>query len=102
MKYYLISDNQQTLSGLRLSGIRGELADTPEKVRDALGRCLGDAELGVLIVTEKVKNMCREEVDKVMLDHSLPLVVEIPGVGGFSPGKISMLDYIREAIGLKL
>lgn len=40
MRFYLISDNADTLVGMRLAGIDGELVHDAQSVEDAVNRCL--------------------------------------------------------------
>ena len=42
MRFYLISDNADTLVGMRLAGIEGELVHDAQAVEDAVNRCLAD------------------------------------------------------------
>ena len=45
MKMYLISDNVDTVTGLRLAGIDGVVAHTEDEVKKALGYAVNDGEI---------------------------------------------------------
>lgn len=102
MKFYLISDNVDTLVGMRLSGIEGEVVATPEEVESAIRKALNDKSIGVLLITENLCEMCSDLVYEVKLNHSRPLLLEIPDRHGSGRTKDSITRYVRDAIGLKI
>lgn len=54
MRAFLVSDNLDSLVGLRLAGIEGIVAREPDEVRNAIRSALEDPELGILVLTEKI------------------------------------------------
>lgn len=102
MKFYLISDNVDTLVGMRLSGIEGEVVATPEEVETAIKKAMKDKSIGVLLITENLCEMCSDLVYDVKLNHSRPLLLEIPDRHGSGRTKDSITRYVRDAIGLKI
>ena len=65
LKMYLISDNIDTQTGMRLAGVEGVVVHTPEDGKAAMEKVLADKQIGILIVTEKVAGMLREYVDEL-------------------------------------
>lgn len=53
MKMYLISDNTDTYTGMRLAGVEGEVVHEKEELKAALDRVLADKEIGIVLLTEK-------------------------------------------------
>jgi len=102
MRYYAVSDNVDTLLGLRLAGIEGTLAHTPQEVRTALSSCIEDRSIGVILITELLARLCPELIDDLKLRLTHTLVVEIPDRHGTGRTPDSITRYIREAIGVKL
>ncbi len=102
MKFYLISDNIDTQMGMRLAGVEGELAHTPEEVETAINRAFADSEVAVVLVTEKLVKLCRQRLYKLKLNSRRPLIVEIPDRHGTSSVTDSISRYVSEAIGIKL
>ena len=51
MKFYLISDNMDTLTGMRLAGIEGEVAHTAPQLRQALSTTARQAVTPYLLPT---------------------------------------------------
>ena len=52
MKMYLISDNVDTQTGMRLAGVEGVVVHTREELGEALEKALSDKEVGILLLTE--------------------------------------------------
>ena len=102
LKMYLISDNIDTQTGMRLAGVEGVVVHTPEDGKAAMEKVLDDKQIGILIVTEKVAGMLREYVDELKLSLSIPLLVEIPDRHGTGRAPDSITKYVREAIGVKI
>ncbi len=102
MKYYLISDNIDTYTGMRLAGIEGVVVHERAEVEETLNRCMADPSIGIVLITEKLKKLCPELVYDIMLHRRNPLLVEIPDRHGFGRDRNSISDYIKNAIGLKI
>ena len=54
MKMYLISDNVDTLTGMRLAGVDGVVVHEKEEVRNALLQVMNDKTVGIVLLTEKL------------------------------------------------
>ena len=78
MKMYLISDNIDTMTGMRLAGIEGVVVHEKEELKAALQNALADKEIGILLLTEKFGREFPEIIDNVRLERRLPLLIEIP------------------------
>lgn len=102
MKTFLISDNVDSLVGLKIAGIKGSVVHTREEVLKVLEDLLKDNKVSTIIVTEKIAELIPEELNKIKLSKLLPLVVEIPDRHGSKKGEDHLLNYVKEAIGLKL
>ena len=102
MKMYLISDNIDTYTGMRLAGVDGVVVHEREELRQALEKALADKEIGILLLTEKFGREFPEIVDDVKLNHRVPLIVEIPDRHGTGRKPDFITSYVNEANGLKL
>lgn len=102
MKFYLISDNIDTQIGLRLSGIEGTLVHTAEEASAALDSAMELADVGIVLMTEKAVQLCRERVYEYKLGRPRPLIVEIPDRHATSKVSDTISRYLQEAIGIKL
>lgn len=102
MKVYLISDNVDTQVGMKLAGIRGTIVHTREEVLKELKSAGKNGKVGIILITEKLASLAREEISKLKLDMGIPLIVEIPDRHGTTRSKDSITRYVKESIGLKI
>ena len=51
---YLISDNVDTLTGLRLAGVDGVVVHERNELREELENAMNDKEVGVILLTERI------------------------------------------------
>lgn len=102
MKLYLISDNIDTLTGMRLAGIEGVVAHERQEVADAIDQILGQREIGILLLTEALGRKYPDLVKNVRTEYRQPLLIEIPDRHGTGRRPDFITSYVNEAIGLKL
>jgi V/A-type H+-transporting ATPase subunit F len=102
MRFYLLSDNIDTLMGMRLSGIEGVLVHTPEEVSEALDKAMAMEDVGVVLMTDIAVSKCRDKVYSYKLTRKQPLIVEIPDRHATSRISDTISEYLREAVGIKL
>lgn len=102
MYMYLLSDNIDTLTGMRLVGVDGVVVHDQEALSAKLSEVLENPEIGILLITEELSNQFPEEIRDIKLNRRLPLVVEIPDRHGSDRGADFITQYVNEAIGLKL
>lgn len=70
--------------------------------RKATGELSGGETIKVLILTEEVADLLEEEVKAWQMSGAYPLIVEVPGQGSRSGDRKSIVDAIREAIGVMI
>lgn len=102
MRFHLISDNVDTLVGMRLAGIDGVVVHEPAEVRKALTEAMEMKDVAVILMTERLISLCPELVYDLKLNRKRPLIVEIPDRHGNGRTKDSITRYVREAIGVKI
>jgi V/A-type H+-transporting ATPase subunit F len=102
MKLFLISDNVDTYTGMRLAGIEGVVVHEKQELRDALDLAFSDSQIGIVLLTEKFGREFPDIIDDVKLNRRLPLIVEIPDRHGTGRKPNFITDYVNEAIGIKL
>lgn len=102
MQMYLISDNVDTLTGMRLAGIDGSIVHDREHLREALDTVFANRQIGVLLITELLSNHFPEIINDVKLNRRLPIVVAIPDRHGTGRNPNFITDYVNEAIGVKM
>ena len=102
MKFYLLSDNIDTLMGMRLSGVEGTVVHTSEEVSEALDKAMAMEDVGIVLMTDKAVSVCRDKVYSYKLTRRQPLIVEIPDRHATSRISDTISEYLREAVGIKL
>lgn len=102
MRFFLISDNNDTFVGMRLAGIEGIVVHQKDEVREALKSAMDDSNIGIVLITEKLGQLCSDLVYDLKLNRKRPLIVEIPDRHGSGRAKDSITRYVREAIGVKI
>ena len=73
MKMYLISDNIDTWTGMRLAGVEGAVVHGKEELKAELDKVLADKTIGIVLLTEKFGREFPELVNEVRLNHRQPL-----------------------------
>ncbi|EGG89869.1 ATP synthase subunit [Lachnospiraceae bacterium 9_1_43BFAA] len=99
---YLISDNVDTYTGMRLAGVDGVVVHERGELYEALQNVIKDKEVGIVLLTEKFGREFPEIIDDIKLKRKMPLLVEIPDRHGTGRKKDFITSYVNEAIGLKL
>ncbi len=102
MRFHLISDNVDTLVGMRLAGIDGVVVHGEEETTKALKEAMEMEDVAVVLMTEILVNSCPDLVYDLKLNRQRPLIVEIPDRHGNGRAKDSITRYVREAIGVKI
>ena len=102
MKFYLLSDNIDTQTGMRLAGIEGEVGHGEDDFRKAFDKALENPDTAVLLITEKLVNLCPQYVAEQKINNKIPLIVELPDRHGSQRPDDYILSYVKDAVGVKL
>lgn len=102
MKMFLISDNVDTYTGMRLAGVEGVVVHEEAEFRAELEKVFLDKEIGIVLLTEKFGRDYPAVINEAKMNRRLPLFVEIPDRHGTGRSKNFITDYVNQAIGLKL
>lgn len=101
MKFRLLTNDGDTLTGMRLAGIEGELALSVQEGIPALERALSDKETGIIIINQSLASL----MEKTLLEvkkTSAALIVEIPDKNSDGADTDSITKYVADAIGIKI
>ena len=102
MRMFLISDNVDTLTGMRLAGIDGVVVHEKQEIKQALDEVLSQKDIGIILMSEKLGKEIPEIVDDIKLNRTFPLLLEIPDRHGSGRRPDFITAYINEAIGIKI
>jgi len=114
--FYFIGE-AELATAFRFVGVAGAAVSDLREAREAFARAtsggieiegavLPDASRGptarVLIITEEIADALGRELAEWQLSGRYPLVVELPGLQGRQPGRKTLVDAIRDAIGIRV
>ncbi len=102
MKSFLISDNRDTWVGLRLVGIDGVIVKDREGALKEMKDVIKNQDIGILILTEKIVDMVRDEYLEYKLKSKTPLIIEIPDRHGSIREYNAIKNYIRDSVGIHI
>lgn len=102
MQMFLISDNIDTYTGMRLAGVEGVVVHTHDELKDALQTAISNKEIGIILLTEKFGREFPDLIEETKLHHRLPLIIEIPDRHGTGRKPDFITSFVNESIGLKL
>jgi len=101
VKYYLLGDEDAVL-GFGMVGVAGRAVASAAEAAAAFDEACADSDLGILIITERVAQLIRPRVDRLVYSDDFPLLVEIPDRQGRMAGRPGIRDTVNAAIGIKL
>lgn len=101
MRFLCIGD-RDTVVGFRFAGVEGVVVESPSEAREAFAAALRMADVGVVIIPDPMAMELQKEINEVRFNRPRPAVVEIPGPDGRSPNRRTLIDLIREAIGVRV
>lgn len=102
MRFYLLSDNVDTLMGMRLAGIEGEVLHEEQEVEKRLNDLMSIEDIGVVLMTNKLMNLCPDVVYDLKLNRKKPLIVEVTDRHGAGQLSEAITRYVREAVGINI
>ena len=113
MDYFFLGD-PELVTAFRFIGISGQPVHGADDARDAFHKITegyvetartvmpGMESCRVLIITEEVADWLGDSMVRWQLSDRYPLIVELPGLLGRIPGRKTLSDSIREAIGVRI
>ena len=111
MEYYVIGEREIVL-GFMLVGVKGKAVSNRQEALDSFLEMTGQSgkisalknsdKPKILILTEDVSDMLKNEVSAWQMGGHAPLIVEIPGLSGHIEGRRTLTDAIREAVGIQV
>jgi len=101
MKFYVIGD-EDTVLGFSLAGIEGTVVTSKDEAKEALKKAFNIEAMGIIIITERIAQTIRQQVDQHILKKSFPLIIEIPDRFGPIEGKGDIKDMVSKAVGISI
>ena len=100
MRMYLLSDNVDTLMGLRMSGVEGVVIHEETPLRAKLDELMSQSDIAVILITANLTRLIRETVNEYKLNRAQPLIIEIPDRHGNGSIGEAITGYVRDAVGI--
>ncbi len=101
MQFYVIAD-EHTVTGFKLVGLEGEVVESADEAREALEKAFASHDVGIIVITEKIAALLREEMEEYIFGHTFPLIIEIPDRTGPMEGRVSIRQMVRSAVGVNI
>lgn len=102
MNMYLLSDNRDTLVGMRLAGIKGTIVNEKKEAEKILDSLIKDKDILIIIITEKLAEKMRDKINNIKQKMISPLIVEIPDRHGSIKSEDYITGYVRDSIGIRI
>lgn len=100
MKFFCIADKKSSL-GFKLCGIETIIVHTQEEAYRALTFARAKENIGIILITEKVSNFIKAEIEDLIYNQQLPLILEIPSSGEESK-RITIESFLKKAVGINV
>lgn len=101
MKFFCIGD-EDTVMGFRLAGVPGRVASDAADTSSVLEKAVSMADCGIIIITERLADGIRSQIDAIRTERDRPLILEIPGPEGPLPGRKGLREFVQEAVGMRI
>jgi vacuolar-type H+-ATPase subunit F/Vma7 len=101
VEYFVIGD-EEIVIGFSFVGVKGVVVNSRDQALEEFEKAVNSGNILVLILTEGVSMLIEDRVSEWQLSGSYPLLVEIPGIEGHIEGRKTLLDSIKEAIGISV
>ena len=100
---FFVLGNEDVVLGFRYIGIKGEIIEDQQSACDKFIELTQNPHnIGIIILTEQVSAYLGEILIDWQHLAKYPLIVEIPDMSGHLPEHKTLLDSIREAVGVHL
>src|SRR5699024_7944900 len=101
MKAYVSCDNLDTLTGLRLVGIEGEIVK-PAEFEPAFKRAVANKGIGILYVTHSLIESNQDIVNEVSFKTESQLITQVLAANEYQNATNTIAETIQHAIGIQL
>ena len=102
MRSFVISDNTDTLIGMRLAGVEGVVVHEREEALRALSSVMAAQDIAVCMLTEKISALIADEVRQRKEQAALPLLVTVPDRHGSADMTADISRYLAETVGIHI
>ncbi len=101
MRMFLLSSDDDTLTGFRLAGVEGMLIESEESLKNAFSKARSDETVGIVLVTRSISAAYPGTILSEKKRAGL-LITEIPDMKNPNAGTDSITAYVRDAVGIQV
>jgi V/A-type H+-transporting ATPase subunit F len=101
MDFFVLGE-EEIIIGFAVVGVQGRVVSTREEALEGFLYAVALPDLKTLIMTEEVASLITEKVTEWNMSGRFPLLMEIPGLQGRLEGKKTLVESIREAVGISV
>jgi V/A-type H+-transporting ATPase subunit F len=101
MDFFVLGE-EEIIIGFGIVGIQGRIITRREEALAGFDYAVSLPDLKILIITEETAALMEEEILAWNMAGRFPLVVEVPGIQGRMEGKKTLVESIREAVGISV
>lgn len=101
MKFRLVTNDYDTLIGMRLAGIEGELVEKTEDLLSTLDKLSVQEDVGIIMLSNSLASSIPKQLVEIK-KNSKALIVEIPDKDNSDMSSDSITRYVADAIGIKI
>lgn len=101
MKFRLVTNDHDTLVGMRLAGIEGEIVKNEQDTLLALERLGSQDDIGIIMLSNSLASLIPKQLVEIK-KNSKALIVEIPDKDNSNMSSDSITRYVADAIGIKI
>ena len=98
MKIFLLTSDEDTLTGLRLAGVDGTLVNSKEEFISKAESVIQDSDTAVLFVGSALSQMY-PDVFPALRKNTGTVITEIPDMNG-AGRKSSVAAYVKDTVGI--
>ncbi|MFP7755957.1 V-type ATP synthase subunit F [Thermodesulfobacteriota bacterium B35] len=99
MSSIIVMAEPLTCLAFSLAGIATRPVEGAEEAAEVLAALENDPRTGLILIAERVADSIREQVDRLVLEKTMPLLLEIPDRSGPVPGRTSTRERMVTLMG---
>lgn len=99
---FLLSDNTDTSTGMKLVGVNGVVVHSRDEVLSALNKALENGEYGIILYTNKLREIAGDIIADKTERNPRIIFYEIPDRHGYGSESSSIADFVKSSIGIKI
>ena len=100
MKFFLLTDDSDTLMGMRLAGIEGKIVKSRDEAFLEYNNSVKN-NVGILLITFNVAELFGDDLTELKKKNA-PLLIEIPDSNPEHSKPDGISNYLSNAVGIKI